>query len=238
MIDATQDYTSYTDEDRSVWRDLYRHQQELLDRRVCAPFAGCLAALELRAEEIPELDAFSDRLERLSGWRVQAADGQLSGHDYWGLIGDRRFPSITSLRGRHELGHAVRPDMFHDIFGHIPLLLDRTYSEYIQGMAEIALDHLDDEAGLARHGNAYKWTIEYGLIDEGGATRVYGAGLISSSTEIDHALGDAPRRRAFGMREAMDTPHVPASLQDRYFVIRSFRQLVDGLPELRRELER
>jgi len=236
-MSTTQDATVYTDEDAAVWAELFHRQERLLEGRVCPQFFDCVAALDLRADEIPQLESFSDRLEKHSGWRVAAADGQLSGTDYWTLIGDRKFPSVTSMRGRHELEHAALPDMFHDVFGHIPLLLDRTYNDYIHGMAEIALEHIGDEERMGRHGRVYKWTIEYGLIDQGAGPRVYGAGLISSSAEVDHALSDVPAREPFGVAGTMAAHHVPASLQERYFAIDSFQQLLDALPAVRRALE-
>jgi phenylalanine-4-hydroxylase len=233
---TTQDYSSYTAEDFEVWGSLFRRQLDLLRGRVCDEFFDCVEALRFGAGAIPRLEQFSDRLEELSGWRVQAVDGQLPGRDYWGLIGNRCFPSITRIRPLDELGHAALPDMFHDLFGHIPLLLLEPYSEFLREMSLIALDHLEDEERMRRHGRVYKWTIEYGLMDTGAGVRVYGAGLISSSDEVEHSLGDAVRRRPFDVRAAMDTHHTPASLQEQYFAIDSFEQLVESLPAVRQEL--
>src|SRR5689334_2140345 len=129
---TSQQYASYTDHDRDVWATLCRRQFELLRGRVCSQFFAAVAAVGLTEEEIPELESFSDRLERVSGWRVQAVDGQLSGREYWGLIADRRFPAITRLRPREQLDHAILPDIFHDLFGHVPLLVDRSYSEFLE----------------------------------------------------------------------------------------------------------
>jgi phenylalanine-4-hydroxylase len=233
---TTQQYTSYTKSDFEVWRILYERQRAGLDQQVWGSFFGALDALGLTAEAIPELDAFSDRLEELSGWRVQAVDGQLPGRDYWGLIADRRFPVITRLRPREELDHAILPDIFHDLFGHVPLVLDERYSAFLDGMGALAMKHIEHPDRLGAHGRVYKWTIEYGLIDEGSGPVVYGAGLISSSKEVAYALGPDPSRSPFSVEAAAATHHVPASLQATYFVIGSFVELVDCLPEVDRRL--
>jgi phenylalanine-4-hydroxylase len=233
---STQQYASYTDEDFEVWRILYERQVETLAGKVCDEFFPCLEAVGLEAAAIPEFEAFSDRLEAASGWRVEAVEGQLPGREYWSLITDRRFPSATTLRGRHELSHAKDPDMFHDVFGHLPLLAHPTYSEFLRGMSRIALDHLEVPGTMRRLGRVYKWTIEYGVMRSNGGHRVYGAGLISSSKEIHHVLGGDARKLPFSVEAAFATKHVPASLQPTYFAIESFDQLVESLPEIARTL--
>jgi len=233
---SAQDYASYTGEDFEVWRLLYQRQVETLVGKVCDEFFSGLEALGLEAATIPEFEAFSDRLEAASGWRVEAVDGQLPGREYWSLITSRRFPSATTLRGRHEFSHAKDPDMFHDVFGHMPLLADPTYSAFLRGMGRIALDHLDVPGTMRRLGRVYKWTIEYGVIVMGGGPRVYGAGLISSSKEIDHVLSDRAVKLPFTVEAAFAAKHVPASLQPAYFTIESFDQLLDSLPEIEQTL--
>ena len=235
---STQEHASYTDEDFEVWRILFERQMETLAGKVCDEFFAGLEALGLEAGTIPEFESFGDRLEAASGWRVQAVDGQLSGRDYWGLISNRRFPSATTLRGRHELSHAKDPDMFHDVFGHLPLLADPAYQAFLRGMSRIALEHLEEPMMMRRLGRAYKWTIEYGVMRSDDGQRIYGAGLISSSKEIDHVFGDAAQKLPFSVEGAFATKHVPASLQPSYFVIESFQQLLESLPEIERTLRR
>jgi phenylalanine-4-hydroxylase len=233
---SAQDYASYTDEDFEVWRLLYERQLETLVGKVCGEFFPGLEALGLEAATIPEFEALSDRLETAGGWRVEAVEGQLPGREYWSLITSRRFPSATTLRGRHELSHAKDPDMFHDVFGHMPLLADPTYSAFLRGMGRIALDHLDVPGTMRRLGRVYKWTIEYGVMETSGGPRVYGAGLISSSEEIDHVLSDRALKLPFTVEAAFAAKHVPASLQPAYFTIESFDQLLDSLPEIEQTL--
>jgi phenylalanine-4-hydroxylase len=235
---STQEYASYTDEDFEVWRTLFERQMETLRGKVCDEFFAGVEALGLEAGTIPEFESLGDRLEAASGWRVQAVDGQLPGREYWSLISGKRFPSATTLRGRHELSHAKDPDMFHDVFGHLPLLTDAAYSEFLRGMSRIALDHLDEPAMMRRLGRAYKWTIEYGVMRRDGVQRIYGAGLISSSKEIDHVFGDDAKKLPFSVEDAFATKHVPASLQSGYFVTESFEELLESLPAIELALRR
>jgi phenylalanine-4-hydroxylase len=233
---STQGYASYTGEDFEVWRILYQRQVETLAGKVCDEFYSGLDALGLEASTIPEFETFSDQLEAASGWRVEAVEGQLPGREYWSLITNKRFPSATTLRGRHELSHAKDPDMFHDVFGHLPLLADETYRDFLRGMSRIALDHLEVPGTMRRLGRVYKWTIEYGVMRSNGGHRVYGAGLISSSKEIEHVFSDDAEKLPFSVEAAFATRHVPASLQPAYFAIESIDQLLESLPEIERTL--
>lgn len=235
---SRQEHASYSEEDLEVWGTLYDRQMEFLPGRVCDEFFAGVEALGLQAGAIPEFEALGDRLEAASGWRVEAVEGQLPGREYWSLITSERFPSATTLRGRHELDHAQDPDMFHDVFGHLPLLTHPTYRRFLRGMGEIALDQLDEPAIMRRLGRVYKWTIEYGVMRRDGGHRVYGAGLISSSKEIGHVLGEGAEKLPFSVEAALSTRHVPASLQPSYFVIESFEQLLDALPAIEATLQR
>ncbi len=211
---------------------------EILAGRVCPQFIDGVEALGLEAATIPEFEAFSDRLEAVSGWRVEAVEGQLSGRDYWEMIIKKRFPAATRLRGMQDLSHAMDPDMFHDVFGHLPLLADSAYSDFLRGMSRIALEHLDEPGSMRSLGRAYKWTIEYGLMRSESGLSVYGAGLISSSKEIDHVFSDKAQKLPFSVGGALATKHVPSSLQSSYFMIESFEQLLESFPEMSLMLRR
>jgi len=221
-----------TRHETETWSILFERQVVGLQGKACDEFLDGVAVLGLDAEIIPTFSELGDRLEEASGWRIDPVDGQLSGRDYWQLIGNKRFPVVPTLRGRDELDHAREPDFFHDVFGHIPLLTHPPYSAFLRDMSTIALQRIDDKTALKKIGRIYKWTIEYGLIDTPAGLRVYGAGLASSSKEIEHVFRDDVAKLPYEPRTVLLTPHTPASLQDAYFVISSFDQLLQTFPEV------
>jgi phenylalanine-4-hydroxylase len=229
---TSQRYSDYTAEDFDVWSILFDRQMAFLKGRVCPEFYEGIAKLGYKADSIPEFLVLSDRLERITGWRLAAVDDALSSEEFFTLLVNRRFPSATTLRPMAELAHTKVPDMFHDLFGHIPLLTNPVYSDFIVRMSEAALPRAGNPAVIKRLGWAYKWTIEYGLTGFGEEQKVYGAGLISSSKELDYVFTDQPRKLPFSPQGVLATSHIPASLQDHYFVIRSFDELVEGLPQM------
>jgi phenylalanine-4-hydroxylase len=223
-----QNYAGYAAEDHATWEILFRQQMAVLDGRICDEYLDAAAVLQLPAHRIPEFPALNERLARTGSWRVDAVDGMLSAHDYFAMVSEARFPAATHIRGRDELEHSRLPDVFHDIFGHTPLLAHPAYSVFIVRMGRLALDHIADADALASISRVMKWTTEYGLVRTRCGVRAYGAGLISSRLELTHVLGDEVQRRDFDAATAIATAHVTASLQPAYFVIES----IDSLPDV------
>lgn len=219
-----QDWAAYTPEQHDLWRRLYQRQAHLLPGRVCDLFIDSLARLDASGG-IPQFARASDALTRATGWQLVAVPGLIPDQVFFEHLASRRFPVTVWLRKPEEFDYIVEPDVFHDFFGHVPLLFDPVFAEHLQeygkgGLKALTLDGLPFLARL------YWYTIEFGLIQTGQGLRVYGAGILSSGGEIDYCLtSQTPRRIAFNLERVMRTFYKIDSYQETYFVIRDFHQL-------------
>jgi phenylalanine-4-hydroxylase len=221
----------YSADQRATWRQLFRRQTAALRHRAHPTWFDGLASFGFD-EEIPQLDELSRRIEDRVGWRIAAVNGQIDGLTFNTLLRDRTLPATTYIRSLAELAHSKEPDMFHDMIGHLPWLIDPDYRGFLAEFGAAALSLISDPVANGRLGLAFKWTVEYGLIRHGSALRAFGAGLMSSGGELDHALGEDVRRLPFRPALAEDTCHAPAQLQPQYFVIDGFAALRSGLDEM------
>ena len=234
----TQAYESYTPEHFQVWDILYRRQLEFLRGRVYARYYDDLEQLGFSAAEIPRFSTMSARLTEVAGWRLQEVEDFLPPAEYLSLTAQRTLPATTFLRTMKDLDHCKRPDMFHDVFGHTALLVNPRYRAYLEALSRLALEHIDDEQWVYQIANFNKWVTEFGLIAEDGVIKAYGAGLLSSSGELDWALGDGPQRLPADVRTMVGSPHQRAEFQAQYFVIDSFDWLATCVEQLRDVLPR
>lgn len=219
-----QDWGGYTAADHETWRMLYTAQSRVLPGRACEAFMAGLARLDC-ADGIPDFEKLGRRLRRATGWDVVAVPGFIPDSVFFGHLAARRFPVTRWIRRRDELDYLVEPDVFHDCFGHVPLILDPVFADFLQayGRRGLEADAAGALAGLAR---LYWHTVEFGLIRENGALRAYGAGILSSRGETVHSLeSPEPRRIAFDRARVMRTLYRIDSFQPAYFVIDSFDQL-------------
>ena len=226
-----QDWNAYTDAEHALWRRLHRRQIELVPGRACAAWLASLGALDA-GDAIPRFDAVSRRLMYATGWTLIAVPGLIPDLAFFGHLASRRFPVTVWLRAPDEFDYIVEPDVFHDFFGHVPLLFDPAYADYMQayGAGGLKAERLGALGHLAR---LYWYTVEFGLLREAGALRVYGAGILSSGGEIRHALeSPLPRRIGFDLERLLRTEYRIDRFQDSYFVIDGFERLVaDTAPD-------
>ena len=222
-----QDWTRYTPEDHRVWVTLYERQARLLPGRACEPFLRGLKALDLHGEGIPNFAAMNRRLKALTGWTVVAVPGLVPDEVFFDHLANRRFPAGRFIRRPDQLDYLEEPDIFHDVFGHVPMLTDPVFADYMQAYGEggrraMSLGRL---ANLAR---LYWYTVEFGLLDTPDGLRVYGAGIVSSRTETVFSLSDpSPNRVGFDMLRVMRTPYRIDDFQQVYFVLPSLQRLLD-----------
>lgn len=221
-------YVDYSADQRATWRLLFDRQTRALRGRAHPVYFSGLDAFGFD-DRIPDLDQLSARIEDRVGWRIAAVDGQVDGLTFNSLLRDHTLPTTTYVRTRAELAHSKEPDMFHDMVGHMPWLIHPAYREFLSAFGAASLSLLPDEAAAGRLGLAFKWSIEYGLIHYADQVRACGAGLMSSSGELEHALGDDVRRLEFDPAVVVETYHAPAQLQPQYFVLRSFEHLGEQL---------
>jgi phenylalanine-4-hydroxylase len=221
---VTQDYAKYRDTDQDRWRRLYARQMRLVPGRACPEFLRVVDTLGYEAG-IPRFDQVNDRLDRATGWQVVAVPGLLPEHVFFAHLAHRRFPVTVWLREEHEFDYIVEPDVFHDFFGHVPLLFDPVFADYMQayGRGGQKAEGLHALEYLAR---LYWYTVEFGLIRSGDGLRIYGAGILSSPSEVSYALSSPlPRRIGFDLERVMRTRYKIDNFQQTYFVIDDFGQL-------------
>jgi len=216
----------YPDVDHETWRILYDRQMELLPGRACRDYLEGQTALGLGRERIPALRDLGGRLEATSGWNVARIPGLLHEEDFFGLLARRRFPTTDYIRQRHELDYTPAPDMFHDIFGHMPMITNPSVAAFYEEFGKIAgRARGSDRRCLERF---YWFTVEFGLVHEAGELRVYGSGILSSPREVVHALSSDVEVLPFDPEVMTETEYDVWHLQPKLFVVDSFEQLEEG----------
>ena len=227
---ARQDYTcdqtweSYTPEQHELYARLFARQLKLVPGRACDEFLRALTHLDMGAR-IPRFEHLSESLSRATGWQIVAVPGLIPEDAFFRLLSQRRFPVTVWLRTPEEFDYIVEPDLFHDLFGHVPLLFDPVFADYMQAYGKGGLKALQHNA-LELLARLYWYTVEFGLIDTPGGLRVYGAGILSSPGEVQRALVDpSPLRIGFDLRRVLRTRYEIDDFQKTYFVIDSFGQL-------------
>jgi len=220
-----QGWENYSQAEHDVWITLYERQTALLPGRACDAFLRGLDALDLHRSGIPDFRRINEELRRLTGWSVVAVPGLVPDDVFFDHLANRRFPAGQFIRKPHELDYLQEPDIFHDVFGHVPMLTDPTFADYMQaygrgGQRALGLGRL---ANLAR---LYWYTVEFGLMETPEGLRIYGAGIVSSRTESIFALDDpSPNRIGFDLERVMRTPYRIDDFQQVYFVIPSIQTL-------------
>ena len=237
-VDLVQDYTRYTADDQWVWRTLFERQMQVLPAVASARFLDGLPRIDFQAGKIPDFAAVNPLLDRATGWSLVAVPGIVDDRTFFELLAARRFPATTWLRTPAQLDYLEEPDMFHDVFAHVPLLTDRFFADFLQALGTLSLRHLHDALAVELLSRLYWFTVEFGLITEGGSLRIYGAGILSSAGETEFCLSDGPARRPFDVADILATPYVKDRMQDVYFVVDSYEQLVASVPALEVELLR
>jgi phenylalanine-4-hydroxylase len=221
---CTQDAARYTATDHDTYRRLYARQLRQLPGLACDEFIAAVGRLGA-ADRIPQLDDISAHLHRASGWQLVAVPGLIPEEAFFALLAARSFPVTDWIRTPQEFDYVVEPDIFHDLFGHVPLLFNPTFADYMQayGAGGLKASSLQACELLAR---LYWYTVEFGLIQTPQGLRAYGAGILSSAGELQHSVrASGPRRVAFDLQRLMRTRYRIDSYQASYFVIDSFDQL-------------
>jgi phenylalanine-4-hydroxylase len=222
-----QGWADYTPEEHAVWRTLFERQTRLLPGRACREFVRGMRELPIGAEAIPDFEALSEVLMARTGWQVVAVPGLVPDEVFFDHLAHRRFPAGNFIRQPHELDYLEEPDVFHDVFGHVPMLMNPALADYIQAYGEGGLraQRLGQLDHLAR---VYWYTVEFGLVQQPEGLRLYGAGIASSFTESVFALDDAsPHRIGFDLERVMRTRYRIDDFQESYFVIRDLDQLLE-----------
>src|SRR5205085_3686540 len=223
-----QNWSAYTEDEHAIWRLLFERQQKLLKRRACREYLDGLQGLGVAAHGIPDFRRLSDILDRATGWRIAPVPGLVPDDVFFAFLAARRFPSTCFIRRRDQLDYLQEPDVFHDICGHVPMLMNPVFADYMQAYGEGGLKALG--LGHLRHlARLYWYTVEFGLIATREGLRIYGSGILSSAGESVYSLDDPrPNRIRFDLPRVMRTLYRIDDFQQTYFVIDSFQQLFDA----------
>ncbi len=225
-----QPWDQYTETDHRVWATLFERQQTILVGRASDEFLRTQQAMGMSAGRIPKFDDLNRMLRAATGWELIGVEGLLPELTFFEHLANRRFPVTWWIRKPEQLDYLAEPDLFHDLFGHVPLLMNPVFADYMQayGAGGVKAHGIGQDA-LVNLTRLYWYTVEFGLIREAGGLRIYGAGILSSKGESIHCLESAaPNRIGFDMERIMRTRYRIDTYQKTYFVIDSYEQLMDA----------
>lgn len=234
----TQRYDHYTAADQHVWQLLFDRQMALLPGRAADAFLEGVRNTGFTRDAIPNFNEVNPRLRRLTGWELVVVPGIVDDAVFFGLLAERKFPATTWLRQLEQLDYLEEPDMFHDVFGHVPLLTDPGFAAFLQALGAAAGQHVARQPDtLELFTRLYWFTAEFGLIQQTDGLRIYGAGLLSSHGEVQFSIGDKPTRLPFSLNGVLATPFEKDHFQELYFVLRDLAELPAALTELQARVE-
>ena len=222
-----QPWDQYTADDHKTWSILFQRQQEILKGRACREFLENQAAMGMNDARIPKFEELNHHLKKATGWRLVAVEGLLPELTFFQHLMNREFPVTWWIRRPDQIDYIAEPDLFHDLFGHVPLLMNPVFADYMQayGAGGVRASTFGNEP-LANLTRLYWYTVEFGLIRSEEGLRIYGAGILSSKGESIHCLESAaPNRIGFDLERVMRTRYRIDTFQKTYFVIDSFDQL-------------
>lgn len=221
-----QDWASYPAEDHATWDTLFARQSAMLHGRAADEFLAGIDMLHLSRPGIPDFDELSDKLYKATGWQVVAVPGLVPDDIFFEHLANRRFVAGRFIRKPDQLDYLEEPDVFHDVFGHVPMLAHPVFADFIQAYGQGGLRAMRHGA-IEKLARLYWYTVEFGLIRSGAGLKIYGAGIVSSRGESLFALDDpSPNRIGFDLERVMRTLYRIDDYQQTYFVIDSFDQLL------------
>lgn len=225
-----QDWNAYTAEQHAVWGILYERRMNCLRDVGSHVFLDGADQIGLRRDCVPDLKEVNEKLAARTGWMAVAVSGFLPAREFFRCLARRRFPTTVIVRTREQLDYLPEPDIFHDVFGHVPLHANPVFASFLQRFGTLASRAESDEE-VQRMARLFWFTVEFGLIRENDRTKVYGSGLISSAGDCANALSERCERRPFSLDAVMSQPFEIDRLQDVLFVIDSFEELFGALEE-------
>ena len=230
-----QNWDAYSAEDHEVWRILYDRRMKTLKDTGSRIFLDGARTIGLGPDQVPDLQDINARLEPFTGWNAVPVSGFIPAHDFFLSLAHRRFPTTVIVRPKEQLEYLPEPDIFHDVFGHVPLHAEPIFADFLQRFGEVAA-RADTEEQTTQLARLFWFTVEFGLTREDGEIKVYGSGLISSSGDAANALAPNCDRRPFSLDAVVQQPFEIDRFQDVLFVVESFDQLFAAADEMERRL--
>jgi phenylalanine-4-hydroxylase len=222
-----QNWSAYTPEEHATWKTLFERQIKLIPGRAAQAYMDGLAQLPITADAIPDFDRLSDIMEKQTGWRVVAVPGMVPNDVFFDHLAHRRFPAGQFIRKPHQLDYLQEPDVFHDLFGHVPMMINPVMADFMQAYGEGG-KRAEKLGVLDRLARLYWYTVEFGLVEESQDLRIFGAGILSSFTETRFALESrSPNRIGFDLKRVLRTLYRIDEFQEAYFVLPNLDTLLD-----------
>src|SRR5579875_65293 len=225
-----QDWEAYTPEQHAVWQELVERRLPQLQEHACAEYLDGFGKIGLRADRLPKLKDVSARLQPVTGWNSTPVSGFLPADAFFEMLGARKFPTTTWIRGRDSMEYTPEPDIFHDVFGHVPMHAHPVFGSFLQHYGQVCAGLKEPEA-LERMGRLFWFTVEFGVMHQGGKVKVYGSGLISSHGECTHVVNGGPEIREFKLDQVLDTVVNVSEMQPVLYAIESFEQIYESTRE-------
>ena len=232
-----QQYENYSTEDQQVWNILFERQIVNLPQASTKEYLKGIERISFAADAIPNFEITNALLLDMTGWQLAAVPGIVDDATFFRLMANRHFPATTWLRKMEQLDYLEEPDMFHDVFAHVPLLTNQHFVDFLEALSKIALKHIDNPYAIELISRIYWFTIEFGLIREEGEVRIYGAGILSSAGETKFCLSEEPAHFEYDVAKIMHTAYWKDKFQDKYFIIESYEQLYHSISEIEQVLE-
>ena len=228
-------YEDYTPEQHAEWAELVRWRRPQLEAYACREYLEGYEIIGLQDDRLPDLAAISARLGPRTGWSATPVSGFLPKEAFFEMLAARKFPTTTYLRAPDSLEYTPEPDIFHDVFGHVPMHAHPVFGDFLQHYGSVCAG-IEDETLLERLGRLFWYTVEFGLIRQDGGIKVYGSGVISSHGECTNVINGGCEVRDFNLDEILDTRVKVDEIHKRLFAIESFDQIYDAMHEAEKRL--
>jgi len=232
-----QDYVAYTNEQHAVWAELVERVYPELEKHAAREYLEGFEIIGLQRDCLPHLGSISARLESRTGWNSTPVSGFLPAPAFFEMLATRRFPTTTWLRSRDSLEYTPEPDIFHDVFGHVPMHAHAVFAGFLEHYGRVCAA-TTDETLLEKLGRLFWYTVEFGVIRQGGEVKVYGSGIISSHGECRNVISGHCAIRDFSLDEVLQTPVKVDELHKLLFAVESFEQIYDAMRETGRRAMR
>jgi len=229
-----QKYQDYTADQHGVWEELVRRRRPQLDAHACREYLEGFEIIGLQDDRLPDLSAITDQLRPRTGWSTTPVSGFLPAEAFFEMLAARMFPTTTWLRGRDSLGYIPEPDIFHDVFGHVPMHAHPVFADFLQHYGSVCAKVKDPDA-LERLGRLFWYTVEFGLIRQDGKIKVYGSGVISSHGECTNVIDGGCEVRDFSLNEVLSTPVKVDAIHKLLFAIESFDQIYEAMRQAEKQ---
>lgn len=229
-------YAHYTKEDSDVWKILFDSQMKQFPTHACEAYRDGLKIANFETGVIPDFIETNKVLKETTGWELAVVPGIVPDYTFFELMANKRFPATTWLRKMKQLDYLEEPDMFHDVFAHVPLLTNQYFVNFLQELSKIGLEYVGNDEAIQLLSRVYWFTVEFGLIQEPQGVRIYGAGILSSAGETEFSLSDAPPKHVFDIAHMLETPYRKDVFQEEYFITESYEQLYDSIPLVKKML--